>query len=62
MNVYDGSIKSGDFEIQEIENGVKIIYRIGKIEAEIPMTITLEKNNVNVSIISSEIKEQEATD
>lgn len=62
MNIYDGSIKSGDFEIQEIENGVKIIYRISKIEAEIPMTITLEKDNVNVSIISEEIKEKEATD
>ena len=62
MNIYDGSIKSGDFDIQEIENGVKIIYRISKIEAEIPMTITLEKDNVNVSIISEEIKEQEATD
>lgn len=62
MNIYDASIKSDDFSVEQIENGVKVIYRLSKIEAEIPMTITLEKDNVNVSVITSEIKEQEATD
>lgn len=62
MNLYDGSIKSDDFDFEPIENGVKVTYRISKIEAEIPMTITLEKDNVNVSVITNEIKEQEATD
>lgn len=62
MNLYDGSIKSGDFDFEPIENGVKVIYRLSKIEAEIPMTITLEKDNVNVSVITNEIKEQEASD
>ncbi len=62
MNIYDGSIKSDDFDVEPIENGVKVTYRISKIEAEIPMTITLEKDNVSVSVITSEIKEQEATD
>ena len=62
MNLYDGSIKSGDFDFEPIENGVKVIYRLSKIESEIPMTITLEKDNVNVSVITNEIKEQEASD
>lgn len=62
MNLYDGSIKSDDFDFEPIENGVKVTYRLSKIEAEIPMTITLEKDNVNVSVITNEIKEQEASD
>lgn len=62
MNIYDASIKSDDFSVEPIENGVKVVYRLSKIEAEIPMTITLEKDNVSVSIITEEIKEQEATD
>lgn len=62
MSIYDASIKSDDFSVEPIENGVKVTYRLSKIEAEIPMTITLEKDNVNVSIITEEIKEQQATD
>ena len=62
INIYDASIKSGKFSFEPIENGVKVIYRLSKIEAEIPMTITLEKDNVNVSVITEEIKEQQATD
>lgn len=62
INLYDGSIKSNDFDFEPIENGVKVTYRLSKIEAEIPMTITLEKDNVNVSVITNEIKEQEASD
>ena len=62
INAYEGSIKGGDFEIQQIENGARIDYTINKINAVIPMTIVLEKDNVNVSILSSEIKEEEITD
>ena len=59
---WDGSIKNHDFNIENIENGVKITYTIGKIEAQIPLTITLEEDNVNVSVLSSEIKEMQSTD
>ncbi len=62
INAYEGSIKDKDFTITEIENGVRIDYSISKIEAVIPMTIVLEDDNVNVSILSEEIKEQPVTD
>ena len=58
MSIYDASIKSDNFSFEPIENGVKVIYRLSKIEAEIPMTITLEKDNVNVSVITEELKEK----
>lgn len=62
LNAYEGSIKEKNFTISEIENGVRIDYGISKIEATIPMTIVLEDDNVNVSILSEEIKEQPVTD
>ena len=62
LNAYEGSIKEKNFTISEIENGVRIDYGISKIEATIPMTIVLEDDNVNVSILSDEIKEQPVTD
>ena len=62
LNAYEGSIKDKNFDISEIENGVRIDYHISKIEATIPMTIVLEEDNVNVSILSEEIKEPPVTD
>ncbi len=62
LNAYDGSIKDGSFTVQDIENGVRVDYTLSKIEATIPMTITLEKDNVNVSILTEEIKEAESTE
>ncbi len=62
LSAYEGSIKDKDFTISEIENGVRIDYNITKIGAVIPMTIVLEDDNVNVSILSEEIKEQPVTD
>ena len=62
LNAYEGSIKDKDFTISEIENGVRIDYSIAKIGAVIPMTIVLEDDNVNVSILSEEIKEPPVSD
>lgn len=62
FNAYDNSIKSGDFVISEIENGVRIDYKLSKISATIPMTVVLEEDNVNVKILSSEIKEGESSE
>ncbi len=57
FNAYANCIKSGRFTISEIENGVRIDYTMNKIEAVIPMTIVLEKDNVTVSILTEEIVE-----
>lgn len=62
LSAYEGSIKSKDFVVSSIDNGVRIDFTFSKINAVIPMTIVLEKDNVNVTILSSEIKEEEATD
>ena len=62
MSAYEGSIEAKDFKISKIDNGVRIDYHIAKIDATIPMTIVLEKDNVNVSILSEEIVEPPVTE
>ena len=62
LNAYEGSIKSKKFTIEEVENGVKIVYTLNKIGAEIPLTITLCENNVKATIVTSEIKEHQTDD
>lgn len=62
MSAYDASIDAKDFKISKIDNGVRIDYHIEKISTTIPMTIVLEKDNVNVSILSEEIIEPPVTD
>ena len=62
LNAYEGSIKSKKFTIEEVENGVKIVYTLNKIGAEIPMIITLSEDNVKATIVTSEIKEHQTDD
>ncbi len=62
LSAYDGSISGKDFQISDIENGVRIDYHFEKIDLTIPMTITLTDDSVKVSVLTSEIKEPAITD
>ncbi len=62
LSAYDGSISGKDFQISDIENGVRIDYHFEKIDLTVPFTIVLEEDNVNVSVLTSEIKEPPITD
>lgn len=62
FNAYANCINSGAFTVSEIENGVRVDYTLNKINTTIPMTVVLEDDHVNVSILTDEIVEPDVTE
>ncbi len=55
---YEASVRKEKFELQDIENGVKIIYEFTKHHFKIPVSISLENDRLKVQVHTSEINEK----
>ena len=63
INTYTGSVKSGDYRIELIDNGVRFIYHLSEIDADIPFEVFLENGELvtkidtdNISISDKSLK------
>ncbi len=62
LSAYEGSIKNKDFELSQIDNGFKAVYKFNKVDMTIPMTVTLEDDHINVQVLLEEVEEPEIVD
>lgn len=63
INTYTGSVKSGDYKIELIDNGVRFVYHLSEIDADIPFEVFLQSGALvtkidtdNISISDKSIK------
>lgn len=55
INTYTGSVKSGDYRIELIENGVRFVYHLSEIDADIPFEVFLENGGLVTKIDTDHI-------
>lgn len=55
INTYTGSVKSGDYSIELIDNGVRFVYHLSEINAYIPFEVYLENGALLTKIDTDNI-------
>ncbi len=55
INTYTGSVRSGDYSIELIDNGVRFIYHLSEIDAYIPFEVYLENGELVTKIDTDNI-------
>ena len=55
INTYTGSVRSGDYSIELIDNGVRFIYHLSEIDAYIPFEVYLENGELVTKIDTDSI-------
>lgn len=55
INTYTGSVRSGDYSIELIDNGVRFIYHLSEIDAYIPFEVFLENGELVTKIDTDNI-------